>query len=243
MITTLDTLEDKRAQVECSDYSPLPESARCKHYHKNGSCDLPSYMMCVEWLKRNPNQQLTAPPETPIQEHPIGGKKEASGASEKPRAKPLRTVEPTVAHYGTNSGSPTQSRHLLGGGKSPKVAQRDIPYSLSSLPPIDESAALVPALIGNAELLTEEQVDALANLGLEVRLDTGEGGMVTLVPQYTGAERVELSYRDCRTLVTCLQVFPGAKLQAIVAKKEKKASALLVGVVDEVSQQQNQENN
>lgn len=69
-------------------------------------------------------------------------------------------------------------------------------------------------LVDKPELLTVEAVDALAELGIEVDFQV-RGKVMTLVPAYTGQDRPELSYRDARTLVLVMQVFPGATVDSL----------------------------
>jgi hypothetical protein len=128
-------------------------------------------MMCVEWLKKNPDQALTAP-----------------AAKSKPKKEKAKTL--TLA---------------------PPLREPAAPPTRPQLPQLRP-------LIEQPELLTEKQVEDLSALGLEVELSTDHSGAVVLVPAYTGADRLELTYQDCRTLVTTLQVFPGAKLERITKK-------------------------
>jgi hypothetical protein len=79
-------------------------------------------------------------------------------------------------------------------------------------------------LLEHPELLTEEAVDALAQRGIEVTVKTASGVDVVLVPKYTKQDRCELSYRDARTLVMTLQVFPGATLAEITKPNQEEAS-------------------
>jgi hypothetical protein len=44
---------DRKPNIDCSKYLPLPGSKRCRHYLDGGACALASEFMCVEWLKRN----------------------------------------------------------------------------------------------------------------------------------------------------------------------------------------------
>jgi hypothetical protein len=79
-------------------------------------------------------------------------------------------------------------------------------------------------LLEKPELLTEEAIDALCKLGIEVTVKTSVGMEVTLVPKLTSADRCELTFEHARTLVMVLQVFPGATVQQIVKPKQEEAS-------------------
>jgi hypothetical protein len=76
-------------------------------------------------------------------------------------------------------------------------------------------------LLDKPELLTEEAVEALIARNIEVTVKTDVGAEVVLVPKYTEQERCELSYRDARTLVMVLQVFPSATLEQITKPTEE----------------------
>ncbi len=42
--------------IECPDYcQSTAGTRRCRSYVEGGRCDLPGYVMCVEWLRRNPD--------------------------------------------------------------------------------------------------------------------------------------------------------------------------------------------
>jgi hypothetical protein len=45
--------ENRKPNIDCPKYLPLPGSKRCRHYLDGGACALASEFMCVEWLKRN----------------------------------------------------------------------------------------------------------------------------------------------------------------------------------------------
>jgi hypothetical protein len=44
---------NRKPNIDCPKYLPLPGSKRCRHYLDGGACALASEFMCVEWLKRN----------------------------------------------------------------------------------------------------------------------------------------------------------------------------------------------
>lgn len=53
------------AEITCPKYEPNAGSRRCRHYLDNGGCARPDELMCVEWLKRNPNPAPATPPAEP----------------------------------------------------------------------------------------------------------------------------------------------------------------------------------
>lgn len=57
-MTTMDDIVRKRTQVECEDYIPIRKHYRCQHYLDSGACGRDDYIMCVEWLKKNPDQKM-----------------------------------------------------------------------------------------------------------------------------------------------------------------------------------------
>ena len=76
-------------------------------------------------------------------------------------------------------------------------------------------------LLEKPELLTEQAIEALAALGIEVTVKTSCGMKVTLVPKLTDSERCELTFAQARTLVMVLQVFPGATVEQITKPKQE----------------------
>lgn len=190
-------IKSKRAEFECVDYTPLPGHYKCQHYAGKGACALDNYMMCVEWLKKNPDHALTTPakPESP----------EPAPRRERSDRKHLQVLDEERVDPGLKE---TGVYELRAHGATVKAASEP-----ESRP-----------LIEQPELLTEQQVDDFAKLGMEIELDTEHSGKVFLVPAYTGKDRTEFTFRDCRTLVTILQVFPGAKLEKIISPKREEAS-------------------
>jgi len=60
--------------------------------------------------------------------------------------------------------------------------------------------------------LTDDDVSAFKARGVEVCVSTDELGDLWLVPDYTGAERKELSIHDAATLAAVCIAFPGARV-------------------------------
>lgn len=52
-------------KITCPKYEPTEGSRRCRHYVDNGACARPDELMCVEWLKRNPQMARSPAPSTP----------------------------------------------------------------------------------------------------------------------------------------------------------------------------------
>ena len=60
--------------------------------------------------------------------------------------------------------------------------------------------------------LTTEDIESFRALGVEVCLRTESSGEVWLVPEYTGADRKEITPEHVATLCHVLDVFPGARV-------------------------------
>ncbi len=92
-------------------------------------------------------------------------------------------------------------------------AKKGAVYDLSSLGKKVDGEKRI--MLERPELLTEHAIEQLSRQGYEVTVKTGNGTEVTLVSSYTDSDRAELTYRDARTLVMVLQVFPDATIDSI----------------------------
>jgi hypothetical protein len=205
-------LESRREAIECIDYLPIEGSVRCQRFVPDGGCELPAYFHCVEWLKVNPDRAIAV----------------ASKRSDDAAGSPVvvgRSLQPAPVDRGSEAKPDLcliAARAVI---EPPKVGRQG-----GQLFDLRAHGATVagrpgkPPLIDQPELLTEAQIDQLAGLGMEVELHTEHSGSIFLVPAYTGQERTEFTFHDCRTLVTLLQVFPGAKLDRIERRSQGGAS-------------------
>ena len=77
--------------------------------------------------------------------------------------------------------------------------------------------------IGSAEdPITKEDVEHLAGLGFEMVVDGWSEQSIHLVPEITGSERIELTYRDAATLANTLAAFPGARVTSVTRMPKDK---------------------
>jgi len=60
--------------------------------------------------------------------------------------------------------------------------------------------------------ITEEQIKALEERGVELCFRTEAVSELWLVPRYTRTERNEMTYRDAATIASMCAVFPGAEV-------------------------------
>jgi hypothetical protein len=60
--------------------------------------------------------------------------------------------------------------------------------------------------------ITEEQIKALEERGIELCVRTEAAGELWLVPACTGAGRNEMTFRDAATIASLCAVFPGAEV-------------------------------
>jgi hypothetical protein len=80
------------------------------------------------------------------------------------------------------------------------------PFRSSAVPLPAQSA---PSL---ARPVTEDQIRALEERGIELCVRTDAVGELWLVPSYTGVERNEMTFRDAATVAAMCAVFPGAEV-------------------------------
>lgn len=71
------------------------------------------------------------------------------------------------------------------------------------------------------DLLTDAAVDSLTGQALVTVLESPDLGEVFLVPEYTDAERVELTYADIRTLTLMCNALPGSRIKSIKRPRKK----------------------
>lgn len=192
--TTKEEVQRRRLLVQCEDYTPVHEHWRCSSYENGGSCSRDDYFMCVEWVRSNPGYDLA-----PLR--PVPSPKPERKESTK------ELVDPT--------DDQTQPAPLAG-------ERTGAVYDLSSLGKKVDGEKRI--MLERPELLTEQVIEQLSEHGYEVTVTTGDGTEVTIVPSYTDTDRAELTYRDARTLVMVLQVFPGATIKSL-RKPYKEASS------------------
>jgi hypothetical protein len=60
--------------------------------------------------------------------------------------------------------------------------------------------------------ITERQIKALEERGIELCVRSDAVGELWLVPAYTGAERNEMTFRDAASIAALCAVFPGAEV-------------------------------
>ena len=125
----------------------------------------------------------------------------------------------TCSHYDPVPGG-KRCRHYLDGGPCDrpdefmciewlKANGHAAPPSES--PPREdvEPAPATPPELPPARAITDEQIASFKALGAEVCIGLVGGGSVWLVPEYTGADREELSVEHAATLAALCAVFPG----------------------------------
>lgn len=200
-------LEKKRQQLrgECEDYVPTRGGYRCQHYAQGGSCKRDDYFMCVIWAKRNPDKAPREP--DPLRRHTqVKGAAEPKGAS---------SAQPR-ADRGQAQRKQKDADRQRGDAVSGRV------FRLANVGVKTDPRGR--HLVQSPELLTETAVEQLVKLGIEVQVQTSMGTTVTLVPERTTQDRCELTFRQARTLVMLLQIFPGATLAQISQIDQEQAS-------------------
>lgn len=182
-----------QATVSCSQYSPLLDKKRCRHYQTGGTCSLNGDSQCVEWLRVNakhtgtlstPNRQITTDllgdplpePQRPRQRPSAGGITQATGQQSK------RGVTQTTVQQSKQRPSAAWSNQV-----SPNSS--------------------IQGLRG----LTTEDIESFKKLGAEVCLTT-DFGDVWLVPEYTNQTRKEFIPEHMALICHALYAFPGARM-------------------------------
>jgi len=95
----------------------------------------------------------------------------------------------------------------------PPVAKPAVATSAPKLEPAPE-----PPLVRH---VTDEEIESFKALGVEVCIASETLGEVWLVPEYTGADRREISIKHAATLTAVCAAFPGAKVVQYEKAKSK----------------------
>jgi len=175
--------------ITCHHYHRTPDSKRCQHYQEGGQCYRPAAKQgrCIEWLKVNAPNSLTASTEQPIQ-----------------APQTAQNLQPTVDR--DLFGNPVKSNERPRTTASKR--QRSQPEPRTPAPPSSGK----PPLVRN---VTDDEVASFKALGAEVCIRTEALGDVHLVPAYTDQDRIEISIEHSITLTAICAAFPGAKVVAI----------------------------
>jgi len=236
-----------REDFSCSEYAPLPGEVRCQHWAPRGACKLDTRFMCEEWVRLNPEAAKKMSAEQRKSEKKLDkqlnqaakrreGRQDRGGGisnSDGGRASERASGGRSARNRGDLGAGDKHTRQLTGlgvsgvgqvddgGGNGQRTERGSKVYDISKF--LDEREGEVAPLIARPDLLTVEAIDELSARGMEVAFQAGEAE-VTLVPDYTGVDRAELTYRDARTLVMVMQVFPGATLQSLKMPEKDEAS-------------------
>lgn len=186
--------------IECPKWEPKGEgSKRCKHYAEGGACALPDEFMCVEWLRLNDPDAYRQQAEA--RQGGIGEVANGPQSPAEPATPRDRPMDPSPGANGAQRPSeaeqPAPKRHL-------GTAKLKVPDELATAP-----RAFDPALISDASLAELEAA------GIEIEVGSADLDPVWLVPEHTGLDRAELTYRMARTLLVTMSVFPGSHLRAL----------------------------
>ena len=191
-----DEVEKRRAALrrECRDYAPTRGGYQCQHYAGKGGCKREDYFMCVVWAKRHPEQMYHLEQSA----RPGSRRSQREQTPEQAQAAAEPTAEPVA--------------------QPPRAQVFDL--ARHGIEKHDDDRHL----LAHPELLTEEAIEALCALGIEITVQTSTGMEVTLVPELTEKDRCELTFSHARTIVMVLQVFPGATVAQIVKPAQQEVS-------------------
>jgi hypothetical protein len=180
----------------CLKYETLPDSKRCIHYVDGGTCTLPGRFICEEWERANAGKLV---PKSAMQPLP---------------AKPKKTLPP-----------PREAFSLIVQDSKP-VKKAPARQSISTSATLTDPEQVAVDLPERAPLapIPATDIEAFKALGVEVQLDVG-GTHIALVPEYTAADRIELSIEHAATLRRLLDVFPGARIAKLGRSTNQEGAA------------------
>jgi hypothetical protein len=193
------------SNITCTKFEAISGTKRCKHYASNGACNRPDEFMCVEWLKLNgpAAASVTAAPLTRL--HALN----ASMAHAQSKARLSVSQVAAAKSLGAIS-------QVLGPDKAPAGPR-------TRLQPSDEVAllALRQSLPGafQAQATTAVDIASFKARGIEVCVATDDLGEFWIVPEYSDAERQELTIEHASLIAAACSAFPGSKVTAVRRKK------------------------
>lgn len=105
---------------------------------------------------------------------------------------------------------PPVEKDLFGAAYVPPSAMRELARAPAPVASATPPAATAPPALKAAALASFEA------LGVEVRLESDDLGELWLVPAYTGADRLELSFEHAALVATLCAAIPSARVTALV---------------------------
>ena len=175
----------------CPHYRAAPGGKRCVDYEDGGACARPDQFMCAEWMRLN--ERGAGPPKKPARIPP---------GPPQPRLDPG-----TLDLFGNRGKDP-----------APEVERKPQPERRSN--PACAEAAAGPAAVATNEVplvrtLSDHEIGALAEAGVEVCMESDGVAPFWLVPELTDSDRHELTFQHGATLAAICAAFPGTKVTSM----------------------------
>jgi len=172
--------------IECADYQPTLGGRRCRHYIEGGGCQLPAHGECIEWRRRN----RLAPRVAASAAVAGAGAATAAAAAPAPTQASLFAVTlppPPAPGPGSDGRGSRSVRQGAANAAPPAFATFDRPIGVRP-----------------------EDIASFKALRVEVCIESATLGEIWLVPEYTGADRKEITPEHAAKLAMIVQAFPGA---------------------------------
>ena len=192
--------DETGAGYYCPHYDPAPGNKRCRQYVDGGACARPDEFMCTEWLRLNEPKAGMPPPL----------------AQSCPSALQVGLTNRPLDLFGNRHDKP-----------APEVDHAPEPESARKPTCIEAAVEREPVATREVPLvrtLSDEDVRSFANQGVEVCIESDTVSPFWLVPEYTGADRNELSIEHGATLAAICSTFPGTKVTSVKWAPRKPAS-------------------
>ncbi len=196
------------AEVDCLSFENVG-AGKCRHYSKGGVCALAEIAICTEWAKRNVEQ--------------ANAQRAARSSGSRP---PIPSI--TTVHDPGPGAQPERRQLALLPGLPPEPAEAPLPArSAHAARTATHAATGQPSALGarmaalagkplTADLISTKDADDLAARGYELCVEGWDPAQdVWIVPNLTGADRIELTYTQAVTLANMIAAFPGSKVKVI----------------------------
>lgn len=203
--------------ITCTKYERAVKGKKaCRHFIRDGgACSLPSEVMCVEYLKRNPkaaegyhHPQLTQLRLDGSEERPAEKKGKASAHSTA-----QGEAERQAGGAAAERAATAASSHSIASEKHPEGAAVTAAQSSPGSTVRPSAASMLD------QLVSESDVQSLIDSGQEFEVNGWGKNELTLVPERTNEDRIEITFRDAVSIANMMLPFPGARITAIRPSK------------------------
>jgi hypothetical protein len=191
-------IKTNSSQILCPEYEAEGEKKRCRHFAEDRSCGLLAHPVCEEWLRRNSGKPIPNPMSAAfVEANPDYVSAVADELYFRPgwKAKMLDRL----TSFPVTDASPDEPTAPLSPPPTPQAVTAPVAAD-------DDRQLKVDGLP------SEIEVASFRALGVEVCITSEAIGEFWLVPNYTDANRKEITPEHLLTLCRLIAAFPGCRV-------------------------------